>query len=69
MEPMLTSRNLSDKEASDWRMVSCIVCEDEGEILKEAVAMESVITTKSTIAVQTSKEAVNAAYEHTLMRA
>ena len=50
-------------------MVSCIVCEDEGEILKEAVAMESVITTKSTIAVQTSKEAVNAAYEHTLMRA
>ncbi|PIL29371.1 hypothetical protein GSI_09422 [Ganoderma sinense ZZ0214-1] len=66
MELTLTGRNFSAKEASDWGLVSRVVGEGEGEVVKEAVAMASVIASKSAIAVQAGKEAVNAAYEHTL---
>ena len=69
MELTLTGRNFSAKEAADWGMVSRVVGEGEGEVVKEAVAMASTIASKSAIAVQAGKEAVNAAYEHTLMRA
>lgn len=66
MELTLTGRNFSAKEASDWGVVSRVVGEGEGEVVKEAVAMASVIAGKSAIAVQAGKEAINAAYEHTL---
>ncbi len=66
MELTLTGRTFSAKEASDWGVVSRVVGEGEGEVVKEAVAMASVIASKSAIAVQAGKEAVNAAYEHTL---
>ena len=66
MELTLTGRNFSAKEAADWGMVSRVVGEGEGEVVKEAVAMASTIASKSAIAVQAGKEAVNAAYEHTL---
>ena len=67
MELTLTGRNFSAKEAADWGMVSRVVGEGEGEVVKEAVAMASTIASKSAIAVQAGKEAVNAAYEHTLV--
>ncbi|TBU39605.1 enoyl-CoA hydratase [Dichomitus squalens] len=66
MELTLTGRNFTAKEASDWGLVSRVVGEGEGEVVKEAVALASVIASKSAIAVQAGKEAVNAAYEHTL---
>ena len=66
MELTLTGRNWSAKEASDWGMVSRVVGEGEGEVVKEAVAVAGVIAGKSAIAVQANKEAVNAAFEHTL---
>ena len=66
MELTLTGRNWSAKEASDWGMVSRVVGEGEGEVVKEAVDLARVIASKSAIAVQANKEAVNAAFEHTL---
>ncbi|RPD55487.1 enoyl-CoA hydratase [Lentinus tigrinus ALCF2SS1-7] len=66
MEITLTGRNWTAKEAEQWGMVSRVVAEGEGEVVKEAVKMASVIASKSAIAVQAGKEAVNAAYEHTL---
>ena len=66
MELTLTGRTFSAREASDWGLISRVVGEGEGEVVKEAVAMASVIASKSAIAVQAGKEAVNAAYEHTL---
>ncbi len=66
MELTLTGRNWSAKEAEQWGMVSRVVAEGEGEVVKEAVQVASVIASKSAIAVQAGKEAVNAAYEHTL---
>ncbi|OBZ66453.1 putative enoyl-CoA hydratase, mitochondrial [Grifola frondosa] len=50
-----------------WGMVSRVVGEGEGQVVAEAVAMASTIASKSQIAVQAGKEAVNAAYEHTLV--
>ena len=66
MEVTLTGRNWSAKEAAEWGMVSRVVGEGEGEVVKEAVAMAGVIASKSAIAVQAGKEAVNLAYEQTL---
>ena len=66
MEVTLTGRNWSAKEAADWGMVSRVVGEGEGQVVKEAVEMASLIASKSAIAVQATKEAVNAAFEHTL---
>ena len=66
MELTLTGRNWTAQEASAWGMVSHVVGEGEGQVVKEAVEMASVIASKSAIAVQANKEAVNAAYEHTL---
>ena len=66
MELTLTGRNWTAQEASAWGMVSRVVGEGEGQVVKEAVEMASVIASKSAIAVQANKEAVNAAYEHTL---
>ena len=66
MEVTLTGRNWTAKEAAEWGMVSRVVGEGEGEVVKEAVDLARVIASKSAIAVQANKEAVNAAFEHTL---
>ncbi|KAI0768337.1 enoyl-CoA hydratase [Trametes elegans] len=66
MELTLTGRNFTAKEASDWGLVSRVVDEGEGVVVKEAIEIAKTIASKSAIAVQAGKEAVNAAYEHTL---
>jgi len=66
MELVLTGRIFSAQEASDWGMVSRVVGEGEGEVVKEAVKMAATIASKSQLAVQAGKEVVNAAYEMTL---
>ncbi|TFK54295.1 ClpP/crotonase [Heliocybe sulcata] len=66
MEMVLTGRNITAQEAEKWGMVSRIVGEGEGQVVKEAVDMAKVIASKGQISVQAGKEAVNAAYELTL---
>jgi len=66
MELVLTGRMISAQEASDWGMVSRVVGEGEGEVVKEAINMANTIASKSQLAVQAGKEVVNAAYEMTL---
>ncbi|KAI9069798.1 enoyl-CoA hydratase [Trametes sanguinea] len=66
MEIVLTGRNFTAQEASDWGMVSRVVPDEEGGVVKAAVDMAAVIASKSAIAVQAGKEVVNAAFEHTL---
>lgn len=60
MELVLTGRNISAQEAAQWGMISRIVGEGEGEVVKEAVKMANEITGKSQLAVQAGKEVVNA---------
>ncbi|KAH8102292.1 enoyl-CoA hydratase [Cristinia sonorae] len=66
MELTLTGRNFTAAEAEAWGVVSRVVPEGEGKVVEEAVKMASVIASKSKVAVQAGKEAVNAAYEMTL---
>jgi len=66
MELVLTGRTISAQEADKWGMVSRVVGEGEGQVVKEAVAMAKEIASKSQIAVQAAKEVVNEAYELTL---
>ncbi|KAF8637947.1 hypothetical protein AX16_010580 [Volvariella volvacea WC 439] len=66
MEMCLTGRMVGAKEAENWGLVSRVVGEGEGEVVKEAVAMAKEIASKSQIATQACKEVVNAAYELTL---
>ncbi|KAJ7128938.1 enoyl-CoA hydratase [Mycena crocata] len=63
MELILTGRNISAQEAEKWGMVSRVVGEGEGQVVKEAVEMAKIIGSKGQIAVQAAKEVVNAAYE------
>lgn len=63
MEMVLTGRMVSAQEAANWGIVSRVVADGEGEVVKEAVAMAKDIASKSQIAVQAGKEVVNAAYE------
>lgn len=60
MELVLTGRNFTAQEASDWGMISRVVGEGEGEVVKEAVNMAAQIASKSQLAVQAGKEVVNA---------
>ena len=60
MELVLTGRMISAQEASDWGMVSRVVGEGEGEVVKEAINMANTIASKSQLAVQAGKEVVNA---------
>lgn len=60
MELVLTGRNISAQEAAQWGMISRIVGEGEGEVVKEAVKMAKEIAGKSQLAVQAGKEVVNA---------
>jgi enoyl-CoA hydratase len=66
MEMVLTGRTITAQEAERWGMVSRVVAEGEGEVVKEAIAMAKEIASKSQIAVHAGKEVVNAAYEMTL---
>jgi len=63
MEIILTGRNFTAKEAEAWGLVSKVVAEGEGGVIKEAVKMAETIANKGRISVQAAKEAVNAAYE------
>ena len=60
MELILTGRNISAQEADKWGLVSRVVGEGEGEVVKEAVAMAKEIASKGQISVQAGKSAVNA---------
>ena len=64
MELVLTGRQFTAQEAERWGVVSRVVGEGEGEVVKEAVAMAEVIAQKSQVAVQAAKEAVNAGTTH-----
>ncbi|KAI0321526.1 enoyl-CoA hydratase [Amylostereum chailletii] len=66
MELVLTGRQFTAQEAEKWGVVSKVVGEGEGEVVKEAVAMAKVIAGKSQFAVQAAKEAVNAAFDQPL---
>lgn len=60
MELVLTGRQFTAQEAERWGVVSRVVGEGEGEVVKEAVALAQSIAEKSQVAVQAAKEAVNA---------
>ena len=60
MELVLSGRTFSAAEAERWGVVSRVVGEGEGEVVREAVALGKVIASKGRIAVQAAKEAVNA---------
>ena len=60
MELVLTGRNFSAQEAERWGLVSRVVGEGEGEVVREAVKVAKTIADKGRIAVQAGKEAVNA---------
>lgn len=65
MELVLTGRMWSAQEAAAWGMASRVVEDPEGEgsavaVVREAVTLAGEIASKSQIAVQAQKEAVNA---------
>jgi len=67
MELVLTGRQWSAQEAAAWGMASRVVEQSEGEgegsapaVVREAVKLAGEIASKSQIAVQAQKEAVNA---------
>jgi enoyl-CoA hydratase len=59
MELILTGRMFSAKEAEAWGLVSRVVGEGEGEVVKEAVKVAATIASKGRITVQAAKEAVD----------
>jgi len=63
MEMVLTGRVISAQEASEWGIVSRVVKEGDGEVVKEAISVGKEIASKSQISIQAAKEVVNAAYE------
>jgi len=66
MELVLTGRNVTAQEAEKWGMVSRVVGEGEGEVVREAVEMAKVIASKGQLSVMAGKDTVNAAYELSL---
>ena len=60
MEIVLTGKQFTALEAEKWGLVSRVVGEGEGVVVKEAVALAKEISTKSQIAVQAAREVVNA---------
>jgi len=63
MELVLTGRMINAQEAEKWGLVSRVV---EGDVVKEAVEVASVIAGMGRVAVQAGKESVNSAYELSL---
>ncbi|THH14799.1 hypothetical protein EW146_g5577 [Bondarzewia mesenterica] len=66
MELVLTGKTFSAQEAERWGVVSRVVGEGEGQVVKEAIELGKLIAGKGQLAVQAAKEAVNAAYEQNL---
>ena len=60
MELVLTGRQINAQEAAQWGLVSRVVAEGEGEVVKEAVKVANEIAAKGQVAVQAAKEVVNA---------
>ena len=60
MELMLTGRNITAEEAERWGLVNRIVGEGEGKVVEEAVEMAEKIAGFGKVAVQATKELVNA---------
>ena len=58
MEIVLTGRNFSAQEASEWGLVSRVVPEGQS-VVDEAVKVAGKVASKSRIAVQAAKEGVN----------
>jgi enoyl-CoA hydratase len=67
MELILTGRNFTAQEASDWGLVSRVVEEGEGKVVEEAVKVADQIASKSRVASQACKEAVNAGSSQTIL--
>ncbi|KAH6914212.1 enoyl-CoA hydratase [Coprinopsis sp. MPI-PUGE-AT-0042] len=63
MEMVLTGRMITAEEAERWGIVSRVVGDGEGQVVKEALEVAKQIASKSQVAVQAGKEVVNAAYE------
>jgi len=63
MEMVLTGRTVSAEEAERWGIVSRVVEQGEGQVVKDAVSMAKEIADLSQVAVQAGKEVVNAAYD------
>jgi enoyl-CoA hydratase len=59
MEMVLTGRTITAEEADKWGMISRIVGQGEGQVVKDAVAMAKEIASKSQLAVHAGKEVVN----------
>jgi hypothetical protein len=59
MELVLTGRNFSAQEASDWGLVSRVVDPKSGTVVEEAIKVAGKIASKGRIAVQAGKEGVN----------
>lgn len=59
MEICLTGRIFTAEEADKWGMISRVVGEAEGQVVKDAVLMAKEIASKSQIAVQAAKEVIN----------
>jgi len=66
MELVLSGRNFSATEAASWGLVSRVVGEGKGEVVKEAIELAKTIASKGRLAVMAAKESVNAAYELSL---
>ncbi|KIM79017.1 hypothetical protein PILCRDRAFT_74743 [Piloderma croceum F 1598] len=66
MEIILTGRHFSAEEAEKWGLISRVVGDGEGVVVKDAVEMAKTIASKGQISVQAAKETVNAAYELSL---
>lgn len=63
MEAILTGSDIKAKQAAEWGLVSRVVPEGEGEVVKEAIKVALKISSKGRVSVQAGKEAVNAAFQ------
>jgi enoyl-CoA hydratase len=63
MDLILTGRMFGAQDAERWGVVSRVVGEGEGEVVKEAVELGKQIAAKGRVSVFAAKEAVNAAFE------
>ncbi|KZO95727.1 enoyl-CoA hydratase [Calocera viscosa TUFC12733] len=63
MEIILTGKNISALDAEKWGLVSRVVAEGEGEVVKEAIELAKTIASKGRLSVMAAKESVNTSYE------